>query len=238
MTVYFPAGQQTLNGKRALQYVRTRNVDNDFGRSKRQQQVLVALAKQALKLDALPKLPSLLDVLGKSFKTDIPLTEMLRLGNQATEISPDDIIVRQVDSKVVTGTITSGGASVLIPNKEQIDMLFQETYYGAMVQREGARIAVLSGVNRPNAAGRLAKDLQARGYNVAYIGDADQKDYQQSQLTYQNVKPYTIMMLTKLLKMQAPMVSISRSVADSATTPSAEEVDITIIVGEDLAKSE
>src|SRR5688572_19103945 len=43
-TFYLEAGQQHLDGATALKYVRTRNVDDDYGRASRQQQVIRAVA--------------------------------------------------------------------------------------------------------------------------------------------------------------------------------------------------
>lgn len=236
MTIYFAPGQQKLNGQRALQYVRTRHADSDFERSRRQQQVLVALAQQAMKVDALPKLPSLIGILGSSFASDIPVTEMLRLGTFAKEIDANDIVTRQIDPTMVTETITSGGADVLIPKKEKIELALQDVLYGPMVRREAAKIAVLSGVAKPDVAARLARSLQGYGYEIVTVGDADSKDYRQSQIVYHTVKPYTVMTLVKHLKTPASKPSIVRDVSEQPnTTTGMDKIDITIIVGQDIA---
>lgn len=41
-----PAGRQTIRGKQALAYVRARYIDNDFGRAKRQQKFIAAMAQK------------------------------------------------------------------------------------------------------------------------------------------------------------------------------------------------
>ncbi|MBC8078297.1 MAG: LCP family protein [Chloroflexales bacterium] len=43
IAVHFNAGQQLMDGERALVYARTRHADSDFGRNQRQQQVLLAI---------------------------------------------------------------------------------------------------------------------------------------------------------------------------------------------------
>jgi LCP family protein required for cell wall assembly len=50
---YLEAGQQHLDGETALKYVRTRNVDDDYGRAGRQQQVIRAVADKVLRSDML-----------------------------------------------------------------------------------------------------------------------------------------------------------------------------------------
>ena len=240
MEIYFASGKQTLNGRRALQYVRTRHADNDFARNHRQQQVLAALAQQTLKMDALPKLPSLLSILKSSFETDMPLVEMLRLGALFKEIDANDIVTQQIDATMVTETITPGGADVLIPRREKVELAFQDVLYGAMVRRERATVAVLSGVSKSGVASRLAKSLQKHGYDVTTVDDADSKDYRQSEIIYHTNKPYTAATLIKELKTQAPALSIGRDVLDhpNETISSPDNADLTIIVGQDLVNAD
>lgn len=233
--IYFAPGRQTLNGQRALQYVRTRYTDSDFGRSRRQQQVLMTLAQQAIRLDALPRLPSLIGLLGSSFKSDMPIAEMLRLGSLAKEIDSDDIVIQQIDPTMVTPTVTTGGAYVLIPKKDRIDLAIQDVLYGAIVRREAARIAVLSGTNKPNIAKDLATSLQKHSYTIAAINDADSKTYTQSQIIYFTVKPYTITTLIKHLRTYSPSLSVTRAIAEQRTNN--YSADIVIIIGQDLANT-
>jgi LCP family protein required for cell wall assembly len=69
--VRFPAGAQTLDGKRALIFVRTRQADNDFERQRRQQAFLVAAGKQLL---ADPDLFAGLLAAQRNVQSDFPLT--------------------------------------------------------------------------------------------------------------------------------------------------------------------
>jgi LCP family protein required for cell wall assembly len=71
---YLAAGPQHLDGMHALAYVRSRKSagDNDFGRSSRQQQVLVALLHKMAQPDQILNLPNLISTLGSSVSTDFP----------------------------------------------------------------------------------------------------------------------------------------------------------------------
>jgi anionic cell wall polymer biosynthesis LytR-Cps2A-Psr (LCP) family protein len=69
--VYFPTGWQHLDGEEALVYARTRHQDGDTMRSVRQQQVLLALRDQAVSLDLVTQLPTLIRQFGDSVRTDI-----------------------------------------------------------------------------------------------------------------------------------------------------------------------
>lgn len=78
------AGTHTLDGEDALAYVRSRYTpgDNDFNRARRQQQVLLALAKKLTTPAMLPKIPQLVGVAGDTVRTNFPsdrVSEMLGL---------------------------------------------------------------------------------------------------------------------------------------------------------------
>ena len=61
MVFSLDAGTQHLDGETALKYVRTRNIDDDYGRAGRQQQVIRAVADKVLRAEMLttllPNLP-------------------------------------------------------------------------------------------------------------------------------------------------------------------------------------
>ncbi len=86
-TFHLDAGVQHLDGETALKYVRTRNIDDDYSRARRQQQVIRAVADKVLRADMLPtllpKLPRLLYTRRSSIETDIPMAVMLDLANYA-----------------------------------------------------------------------------------------------------------------------------------------------------------
>ena len=79
--VYLAAGPQHLDGRHALQYVRSRHGDllSDFGRSIRQQQVLLALQQQAEGMDPVTALPNFARDLNGHVKTDLDLVRVTQL---------------------------------------------------------------------------------------------------------------------------------------------------------------
>src|SRR6185295_6233958 len=66
MRVFLPPGPILLDGKSALMYARSRHSESDFGRSRRQQQVLVALRERALQMGVVSKVPTLLKIAQKA----------------------------------------------------------------------------------------------------------------------------------------------------------------------------
>lgn len=91
------AGMHHLDGQSALAYVRSRKGpgDNDFTRARRQQQLLVALARKMTDPAMLPRLPSILQAAADTVRTNFPadrLGEMLSLGRGI----PDSAIKKYV----------------------------------------------------------------------------------------------------------------------------------------------
>ena len=79
--VYLAAGPQHLDGRHTLQYVRSRHGDllSDFGRSVRQQQVLLAMQQRTAGMDLVTALPSFARDLNGRVKTDLDLLRLTQL---------------------------------------------------------------------------------------------------------------------------------------------------------------
>ncbi len=120
-----PAGRIHMDGDLALKYVRTRHADSDFGRLKRQQQVLMALRAKVLSLQALPQIPEILRTLGDSVQTDLTLQEMLAIAQFARGVPEERIRLLTVEPSMVRSWQTPNGAAVLIPNRQALAMLIE-----------------------------------------------------------------------------------------------------------------
>jgi anionic cell wall polymer biosynthesis LytR-Cps2A-Psr (LCP) family protein len=69
-------GIQTLHGEEALALARTRKVDNDIQRGKRQQLLLKAILSKALSFNSVAKYSNLIDAVGKNMTTNLSFEEM------------------------------------------------------------------------------------------------------------------------------------------------------------------
>jgi anionic cell wall polymer biosynthesis LytR-Cps2A-Psr (LCP) family protein len=99
-------GPQHLDGLHAMQYVRSRHGDlqSDFGRSQRQQQVLLAIRQKAKQL-APEDIPALAAAIGGELKTNIPVSQVIELLPLAAGLDNPDAI-RQI---VLLPPYTHGG---------------------------------------------------------------------------------------------------------------------------------
>ena len=77
-----PAGDITLDGEKALCYVRSRVTSSDFDRARRQQEVLRKIKEKSLSLGLLAnfgKINAMLNSLGDNVRTDMQLWEMKKM---------------------------------------------------------------------------------------------------------------------------------------------------------------
>ncbi len=96
-------GWQTLDGATALKYVRERHNDpeGDFGRAKRQQQVIQAVRDKAFSTGTLLNafaISGLLDALGESVRTDMSLDEMKSFIELSRTIDTKNISTAVIDA--------------------------------------------------------------------------------------------------------------------------------------------
>ena len=86
-------GWNTLNGREAVAYGRSRKYDSggDFARICRQQQVVRALREQALSPTLIVNAPGLIANLSGAFKTDFPIDSVPALGNLLLAIPQERI---------------------------------------------------------------------------------------------------------------------------------------------------
>lgn len=72
-TYHLPAGEQHLDGARALAFVRSRTGTSDYDRMRRQRCLVGALAEQTGTGDLVQALPDLVDVMTERVRTDVPV---------------------------------------------------------------------------------------------------------------------------------------------------------------------
>ncbi len=122
-----PAGVVHMDAATALWYVRSRYSTNDFDRTRRQQEVLIATFYRLLSLDAISRAPELFEIYRQNFTTDIefadikPLLPLARIVGDTQNIHSYFIGPAQV-----TSWVTPGGAQVLLPNRDAVLQVMRE----------------------------------------------------------------------------------------------------------------
>lgn len=120
-------GPQHLDGLHAMQYVRSRHGDlqSDIGRSKRQQQVLLAIRLKARQVSS-ADVPAIANALGGEIKTSIPLDRIVELIPLAATFENPDAI----NSMVMEPPLFHGGGpgGSLTPNWPAILALVRQYF--------------------------------------------------------------------------------------------------------------
>ncbi len=132
-----PAGPQHLDGKTALEYVRSRHSDltGDYGRSQRQQSVLLALEKKLNTGNVADKINGLAKDLQGNILTDMSLTEITEVANFAHGVAHKDlkqIVLSPPNYAAGSGTIYRNDGSqtyALLPNWSAVNQTILATVH-------------------------------------------------------------------------------------------------------------
>jgi polyisoprenyl-teichoic acid--peptidoglycan teichoic acid transferase len=235
-TFHVEAGPQHLDGETALMYVRTRNVDDDYARASRQQQVLRAVAEKVLRADMIPmlvsKLPRMLMTMSNSVQTDIPPTLQWQL---ADYLSGSSVQMHQLvlDNRFGEETYSEEGAWILRPDRTLVRAALAEFFSPPSLVSDpnavamGIRIEILNGTGEPGVAAQTRELLESQGYQVVYIGDADRNDYGRTIIINYGVPDAVVDQVGTDLSLD-PNLSSLQGLNVSAP------VDVRIVVGRDF----
>lgn len=177
--LHIRAGVQHMNGRLALEYVRTRHDDplGDLGRNQRQQQLLIALKQQVLHPSTLLHLPVLLSALQQAVSTNFPYTDLTYLGRLVMTAPKSHVqhLGLNYANNSVSNYVTAGGADVLLPNWSQIHWIAHRTFEDPSLG--ASPVAVLNGSGIAGQAALLSRWMRAAGFQVGSIGNAGRADY-------------------------------------------------------------
>jgi len=96
--IHYKAGCQHLTGEQALEIARSRHAEqpqqaSDFGRARRQQDIMQAIKKKATTVNGFSKAPQLLTALQNNINTDMSLSDMRAIYDWGKNL-PDSGIIR------------------------------------------------------------------------------------------------------------------------------------------------
>ncbi|HZG39984.1 MAG TPA: LCP family protein [Nodosilinea sp.] len=168
------AGEQTLDGNKALQFLRFRyDAQGDIGRVQRQQMFMRALTEQALNPATITRLPKILSVVQTNVDTNLSVEELLALVGYGAQINRSN-----VQMLMLPGTFSRPqdyNLSYWLPNYTDIDGMVDQ-YFGYGTQRVATtsnpsrvRVAIQDSTNNPVAVQTLTKALRESGYSNVFV---------------------------------------------------------------------
>lgn len=89
-------GKQLINGDEALALVRSRHVDTDLGRGKRQMQMIEAIVKKAKDTNSISKLDDLVEIIGNNAKHNLTFANITSVASYYTS---NDVAFKQMQLK-------------------------------------------------------------------------------------------------------------------------------------------
>lgn len=246
-TVTLKPGVQTLSGGVALAYARMRYTEGgDFDRSKRQQEVIMAIRDQVMNFNMLPTLiarsPALYQELADGIHTNLTLQQTIQLAYLAQQIDPANIKRGVITPDMVVFGKSPDGLDIMKPIPDKIRILRDEIFStggplspaavasdpAELAKAEQARIQIQNGTQTAGLAGRTSEYFRSLGLNVTGEANAD-RVYSQTVLIDYSGKPYTLSQLKDVMKVDPGNIF-------SRFDPNAQ-VDVVVILGEDWAQN-
>lgn len=235
-------GVQTLPGDIALAYARARNsADGDFDRSRRQQQLIVAIRNQLLRPDVASLILTdgirLYQELSSGVSTNMSFDEMLRLGFLALDVNLDDVksAVISPPDHVTIGT-SPDGLSILKPISENIRLLRDDIFSGGvrsrvarnsedveLMQAEAASVQLNNGAGVAGLADSTKAFLESQGVSIVNVGNSD--NVNGTTIYDYTGNPYTIAYLVELMGIQNTRI-YNRYDPNS-------QIDVEVVIGSD-----
>ena len=165
-------GVHHMDGDLALWYARSRLLDplSDWGRSRRQQQLLRAMFNQGVDIGLVTELPTLWNTYQNTIDTDMDFGKMLQLASVAPSVRENGIQNLYLAGKTES-FVTPGGAAVQIPKWEGRGMMestFQQLFRPPTLNRAARppiTVEIINATGNPDM-GLLAAD------NLAWFGFA------------------------------------------------------------------
>lgn len=115
-----PAGLNQLNGAQALAFLRSRSDGDDFFRIQQGQIFVSAFIRRLLNASTWPRIPQILSSFSQVIDTNLPVWLLPRLILAFVRASFTGIETLSIDRSMVTPTVTSEGAQILLPNWDLI----------------------------------------------------------------------------------------------------------------------
>ena len=216
-----------MDGDLALWYARSRQKSSDFDRGRRSQEVLRALYARALQTDAIGKIPQLYNDFSSSVITDLGLDGVLQLAPLALHLNNADIRSYYVGRDDVTGWMTPGGASVLLPNGPAIQSMLQQALSPSprIADQAALTVEVRNGTGNSGWDALAAQRLNYAGYNTR-LAPADRLDYANSLL-------YDLAAAPDLNQVGSLLTTLGLPPSAFVTAPTQTDVNYVLIIGAD-----
>jgi len=176
------SGLHHLDGTTALKYARSRETTSDFDRSRRQEQVLVAVKEKLLSSETLAnpiKITELLNIMGSHVRTNFSINEIRAIWDSLKGIDTENIINKVFDTapgSPLTATSDERGYIILpkkgVGNYTDLQKIAQNIFSQTTTIDKDFKIEVLNGTTKTGLATQVSQLLQSYGYTISKVGNS------------------------------------------------------------------
>lgn len=232
LTINLRKGRQTLDGKKALQFVRYRSgngggqgyPDGDLGRIHTQQAFMRSVLRKMVSAGVLVRLPALIPEMARYIQTNIPPDRFPALAKAAATLGSD-----KVTWGVLPGTPGDLTGGYYLADERQTEIAVDRILRGRdRADDTAVKIEILNGSGVAGAAEHMADFLRDRDYQIIKVDNADRFDYRVTMILNHGAESDSLRDLVTAAKAKAPGAQL---VSRTETRPGSPNV--TIIVGND-----
>lgn len=171
-------GWQTLNGEKALQFVRNREgySDGDIGRIKAQQALISSVIDKVLSAGTIMRLPDIAATLSGNLSTNMTPAEMGKYAFRVAGIKKESINMYHIPGKAEY----IGDISYFLYNEKQTDELIEAIFGIPQGENDMIKVEVLNGSGISGLAVKAGNILKDKGFDVIDTGNADSTQYSET----------------------------------------------------------
>ncbi|MDX2256377.1 MAG: LCP family protein [Pseudanabaenaceae cyanobacterium bins.39] len=170
------AGQQKLDGNKAIQYMRFRHDDlGDIGRVQRQQAFFRAFIDQKLKPDTIAKLPEILGIVKDNIDTNLSVEEILALAGYTSKVDRKSIQMLMAPGRFSNPGEFDNLSYWILDNQKLLKMMRQN--FGVIKSANvdvddnsinGLRVSVQNSLPQPEGTRKAITTLSKAGYSQVF----------------------------------------------------------------------
>jgi LCP family protein required for cell wall assembly len=219
--IHLKKGYQHLNGEQAVGYIRFRHdEEGDFGRMRRQRQVMQVLVARLKDPSIAMHVPALLSIVQKNVRTNMPADKMLSLAFALRDVTPQMVHTGELPTDIGF----TQGQSVLYFQPQagaQIIHKYLVVGFSGAFDPSTVRLKVENGSGKPGAATAMADYMRQKGFTVIETRNAKKFGAAKTFITGPNES------IVSLVAKQMPVTNVLTAVGP------VEGGDIDIVVGSD-----
>lgn len=150
-------GSQRLNGRQLLTYVRDRSVEGDVGRSRRQQQILIATFAQLKRQGRLKDIPAIYSALVNNVETSLSTAQIASLALFATRVDPQQILTHVFPGSIQFAPLGELDISYIVIDELARVQMIEDVFGVSVEQREQI---TLPGLRKPALLAKMEQQVE------------------------------------------------------------------------------